>query len=67
MFVVNGSPWVQRLPRIAAEAIDAEEGRRPVDEVVAAMLRVRTATLVAVTLNVVLFVAIIADMVLKPF
>jgi hypothetical protein len=67
MFVVNGSPWVQRLPRVAAEAIEAEAGRRRADDVAAAMLRIRTATLVAVALNVVLFVAIIADMVLKPF
>lgn len=67
MFLVNGSPWVQRLPRLAAEAIQVEAGQRPSEEVLAAMLRIRIATLVAVGLNVLLFAAIIADMVLKPF
>jgi uncharacterized membrane protein len=67
MFVVNGSPWVQRLPRLAAEAIEAEAGQRPADEVIAVMVKVRNATLIAVALNVLLFTAIILDMVLKPF
>lgn len=67
LFVVNGSPWVQRLPRLGAEAIEAEAGLRPVDEVVAAMTTMRAVIFVAVTVNVVLFAAIIADMVLKPF
>lgn len=67
LFLVNGSPWVQRLPRLGAEAIEAEAGQRPVDEVLAAMAASRTAILVAVAVNVALFAAIIADMVLKPF
>lgn len=67
LFLVNGSPWVQRLPRLGAEAIEAVAGQRPVDEVVAAMTTMRPVILVAVTVNVVLFAAIIADMVLKPF
>jgi hypothetical protein len=67
LFVVNGSPWVQRLPRLGAEAIEAEAGQRPFDEVVAAMTTMRAVIFVAVTVNVVLFAAIIADMVLKPF
>jgi hypothetical protein len=67
LFLVNGSPWVQRLPRLGAEAIEAEAGQRPVDGVVAAMTSMRSVIFVAVTLNVVLFAAIIADMVLKPF
>jgi hypothetical protein len=67
MFVVNGSPWVQRPPRLAAEAIEAEAGQRPIAEVAAVMAEIRTATLVAVALNVLLFAAIILDMVLKPF
>ena len=67
MFVVNGSPWVQRLPRLAAQAIEAEAGKRPLEEVGTLMGAVRTATLVAVALNVALFVAIILDMILKPF
>jgi len=67
MFVVNGSPWVQRLPRLAAEAVEAEAGHRSSDEVAAVMVEVRAATLIAVALNVVLFMAIILDMILKPF
>jgi hypothetical protein len=67
LFLVNGSPWVQQLPRLGAEAIEAEAGQRPVDEVVAAMATMRAVIFVAVTVNVVLFAAIIADMVLKPF
>lgn len=67
LFLVNASPWVQRLPRLGAEAIEAEAGQRPSDEVVAAMAALRTGTLVVVAINVALFAAIIADMVLKPF
>ena len=67
LFAVNGSPWVQRLPRLGLEAMEAEAGKRPVEEVVAAMAASRTATLTAVAVNVALFIAIIADMVLKPF
>jgi uncharacterized protein YacL len=67
LFLVNGSPWVQRLPRLGAEAIEAEAGQRPADDVLAAMAGMRTAILVAVAVNVALFAAIIADMVLKPF
>jgi hypothetical protein len=55
------------LPRLGAEAIEAEAGQRPVDEVIAAMASMRTAILIAVAVNVALFAAIIADMVLKPF
>jgi uncharacterized membrane protein len=66
LFAVNGSPWVQRLPRLGLEAMQAEAGQRPVDEVVRAMARTRTAVLVAVALNVALFAAIILDMVVKP-
>jgi len=67
LFLVNGSPWVQRLPRLGVEAIEAEAGQRPVEQVVAAMATARTGILVAVAVNVALFAAIIADMVLKPF
>ena len=67
LFLVNGSPWVQRLPRLGAEAVEAEAGQRPVDEVVTAMTTMRAVIFVAVTVNVVLFAAIITDMVLKPF
>lgn len=67
LFAVNGSPWVQKLPRLGLAAMDAEAGGRPVEEVVAAMAKMRTATLVAVAVDVALFMAIIADMVVKPF
>ena len=67
LFLVNGSPWVQRLPRLGLEAIEAEAGERPHEDVVAAMASVRTGILVAVGLNVALFAALIIDMVLKPF
>ena len=66
LFAVNGSPWVQRLPRLGLEAMQAEAGQRPVDDVVRAMAGTRTAVLVAVVLNVALFAAIILDMVVKP-
>jgi len=66
LFAVNGSPWVQRLPRLGLEAMQAEAGQRPVDDVVRAMAGTRTAVLVAVALNVALFAAIILDMVVKP-
>jgi hypothetical protein len=67
LFAVNASPWVQRLPKLGAEAIEATAGQRALDQVVRDMADIRTPTLVAVAVNVVLFVAIILDMVLKPF
>ena len=67
MFIVNGSPWVQRLPRLGGGGDGGGRGQRPAEEVAAAMIGIRTATLVVVTVNVVLFMAIIVDMVLKPF
>jgi uncharacterized membrane protein len=67
LFGVNGSPWVQRLPRLGLAAMEAEAGQRPVEEVVGAMRAMRTVTLLAVAINAALFAAIIADMVLKPF
>ena len=67
MFLVNASPWVQRLPTLGQEAIEAVAGQRPVEEVVTAMAASRRGILVVVALNVLLFVAVIADMVLKPF
>jgi hypothetical protein len=67
LFAVNGSPWVQRLPRLADDAVAAEAGQLPIADVIATMAAIRTATLLAVTINVVLFALIIADMVLKPF
>jgi hypothetical protein len=67
LFLVNGSPWVQRLPQLGQAAVEAEAGQRPADEVVTAINGMRTATVIVVAANVVLFAAIIADMILKPF
>jgi hypothetical protein len=67
LFALNASPWVQRLPRLGAEAVDAEAGRRPPEDVINAMIAIRTSTMIVVGLNVALFAAIILDMVLKPF
>lgn len=65
LFLVNGSPWVQRLPKIGLMAIEAEAGQRPVEEVVRAMATSRAGLMAAI--NVAIVAAIIADMVLKPF
>jgi len=67
VFAVNVSPLVQRMPKLAREALEAEAGRGSAEEVARGMSRARTGVLVAVALNAVLFVALIADMVLKPF
>ena len=67
LFAVNGSPWVQRLPKLGQEAMEAAAGQRPIEDVKRSMAATRTAIGVAVAANVLLFVAIIADMVLKPF
>jgi hypothetical protein len=61
----NASPWVQQMPRLGARAVEAEAGERPIDEVVQGMAASHAGLLFAV--NVTLFVALIADMVLKPF
>ncbi|HEX9364323.1 MAG TPA: hypothetical protein VGA47_11120 [Candidatus Dormibacteraeota bacterium] len=63
----NVSPFVQRLRPLVREAVEAEAGRRPVEEVVRSMDRVRTGLFVAVAINTVIFVSVIADMILKPF
>jgi hypothetical protein len=67
LFAVNASPWVQRLPKLGQEAMEAAAGQRSLDEVRQSMAATRTVILVAVASNVLLFAAIIADMVLKPF
>jgi hypothetical protein len=67
LFLVNASPWVQRLPRLGAEAIAALAGQGQPEQVIRAMAEIRTSLVIAVALNVALFLAIIVDMVLKPF
>ena len=66
IFVVNGLPPVQGLLKLGEHAADAEAGRRPVDDVVREMANSRF-IVGGFAPNVVLFVAIILDMVLKPF
>ena len=65
VFIVAGGRFASRLVRLGAEAAEADEGRRPVDEVLRQMASSRVLTWFAVDL--LLVVAIIADMVLKPF
>ena len=65
LVVANVSPQKRQVRQVAQAAVDAEEGRRSVDEVVGQMATVPIALYFAT--NVVLFAALIADMVLKPF
>jgi hypothetical protein len=67
LLVVNASPWVQRLPTLGVEAMEAVAGQRPAERVLEGMADIRTPVLVAVALNIGLFAVIILDMVLKPF
>jgi len=59
------SPPKQKVRTVAIEAMEAEAGQRPVEEVVRNMADVPMANYFIT--NVVLLAAIIADMVLKPF
>ena len=52
LLVVNASPWVQRLPKLGAEAMEAVAGQRPAEKVLEGMAEVRTPDLVAVALNI---------------
>jgi hypothetical protein len=65
LILANLSPPKQKVRRVAIEAAEAEAGHRPVEEVVRDMARVPLATYFS--MNLVLFTALIADMVLKPF
>jgi hypothetical protein len=64
LILTNLLPAKHRVRQILEEAVEAEAGPRPVDEVVRNMA---TAPIWVFAIDVVLFVAIIADMVLKPF
>lgn len=64
LILTNLLPVKRRVRQIAEEAVEAEAGQRPADEVVRDMA---TAPIWVFAIDVVLFVAIIADMVLKPF
>jgi uncharacterized membrane protein len=65
MFAFNALPWVQQLPRLGDAAVEVEAGTRDAEQLTAEMESSRAGILVAA--NVVLFAAIILDMVLKPF
>jgi hypothetical protein len=67
LFLVNASPWVQRLPRLGAEAMAAVAGQGQPEQVARAIAEIRPSVVIVVALNVALFLAIIVDMVLKPF
>jgi Mn2+/Fe2+ NRAMP family transporter len=67
LFAVNASPWVQRLPRLGEAALQASPEGPSADEIHRAIEAARPSTVVVVIVNVVLFAAIILDMVLKPF
>jgi protein-S-isoprenylcysteine O-methyltransferase Ste14 len=64
LILANVLPAKRRVRQVAEEAVEAEAGRRPVDEVVRDMAN---APIWVFGIDVALFVAIIADMVLKPF
>jgi hypothetical protein len=65
VFVVLGGRQAGRIVKLGNEAVESQNGKRPVDDVVRAMVASRA--LVWFGANLVLVVAIIADMVLKPF
>jgi hypothetical protein len=65
VFLVNANTLGLRLIRLADKAIEADEGKRPKEEVVQEMAASRAGLFFLV--NAAIFAAIIADMVLKPF
>ena len=67
VFAVNGSPFVQRMPKVAREALEVEAGGSSAEDVARRMSSVRTGFLVSVVLKAAIFVALIVDMVVKPF
>jgi uncharacterized membrane protein len=64
LILTNLLPAKHRVRQVAEEAVEAEAGERPADEVVRDMA---TAPIWVFGIDVALFAAIIADMVLKPF
>jgi hypothetical protein len=64
-FLVNVALFESKLVRLGDEAVEADAGQRPVEEVVRGMAASRA--VLFVTANVAIFAAIIVDMVLKPF
>ena len=64
LVLVNLVPQKHAIRRIAEEAVEAEAGQRPVEEVLRHMA---DAPIWVFAIDVGLFVAIIVDMVVKPF
>ena len=64
-FFVNAAVIGERVVRAGKSAIEAEEGQRPTDEVARGLRPNRG--LILVGINIVLFTALIIDMVVKPF
>jgi len=65
LFLVNNSRFAKRLMELGAEAVEAEAGQRPAEEVLRGMADSDAVLILAV--NVTLLAAIIAVMVVKPF
>lgn len=65
LFLVNNSRFVKRLLELGDEAVQAEAGERPAEEVVRGMAESDAVLILAV--NGTLLAAIIAVMVVKPF
>lgn len=64
-FLVNAFLIGEKVVRAGQAAVEADEGRRPIEEVARDMVANRGVILVVI--NIVIFVAVILDMVLKPF
>jgi uncharacterized membrane protein len=65
LFLVTTSLYLRRALKLGRAAVEAEAGRRPVEDVVRDMVASQALVWFAIDLTVV--AAIIADMVLKPF
>jgi uncharacterized membrane protein len=65
VFLINANTLGMKLIRLADKAVEADEGKRPAEEVVRDMAASRAGLFFLV--NAAIFAAIIVDMVLKPF
>jgi hypothetical protein len=66
-FFVNVAFFARTLIRLGDEAMEADAGQRPVEEVTGEMAASRGRAVLFFAINVAIFAAIIVDMVLKPF
>jgi hypothetical protein len=68
LFAISALPVVQKgLLGLTDKAVEADAGQRPAEEVLRDMAALRGSIAAVVAANVVLFAALILDMVLKPF